>query len=137
MRFEELNDDNFLFYAASNYLNPKSITIDEFYEDLNHIKYVKRLFNRYIKYDELKINLIINHLILLYNVFDVSAMTEMLFFKLNQEHYSLLKPFLIQFNFLPEKVFNINTDEISLDRNICQELRLIQNENIQRTSNDD
>ena len=68
MNFEKLNDDNFLFYAASNYLNPKSITVDEFYEDLNHIKYVKRLFNRYIKYDELKVNLIINHLILLYNM---------------------------------------------------------------------
>ena len=130
MKFEKLDDDNFLFYAASNYLNPKSITIDEFYEDLSHIKYVKRLFNRYIKYDDLKINLIINHLILLYNVFDSIAMTEMLFFKLDQEHYSLLKPFLIQFKFLPETVGNIHMDDISLDQKICQELRLIHNANI-------
>ena len=80
MNFEELNDENYIFYAASNYLNPKSITIDEFYEDLNHIKYIKRLINRYINNNELKINLILNHLILLYNVFDTSAMTQMLFY---------------------------------------------------------
>ena len=57
-------------------------------------------------------------------------MTEMLFFKLDQEHYSLLKPFLIQFKFLPETVGNIHMDDISLDQKICQELRLIHNANI-------
>jgi hypothetical protein len=125
MNFEELNDENFIFYAASNYLNPKSITIDEFYEDLNHIKYIKRLINRYINHNELRINLIINHLILLYNVFDSSAMTKMLFYKLDDSNYPILKPFLIQLNYLPSNVGKINTDMIPLDQIVCSALRVL------------
>ncbi len=126
MNIEEINDDNFIFYAASNYLNPKSITIDEFYEDLNHIKYIKRLINRYLNHNELKINLIINHLILLYNVFDSRAMTKMLFFKLDDLHYPILKPFLIQLNYLPKNVGNIDTDMIPLNQIVCSALRVLQ-----------
>ena len=125
MNFEELYDENYIFYAASNYLNPKSITIDEFYEDLNHIKYIKRLINRYINHNELKINLILNHLILLYNVFDTSAMTQMLFYKLDDLHYPILKPFLIQLNYLPSHVGKIDTDLIPLDQIVCSALRVL------------
>ncbi len=125
MKFEELNDENFIFYAASNYLNPKSITIDEFYDDLSHIKYVKRLINRYLNHSELKVNLIINHLILLYNVFDSKAMTEMLFYKLEERHYPILKPFLIQLNYLPKIIGNIDTDMIPLDNIVCSALRVV------------
>ena len=124
MNFEELNDENFIFYAASNYLNPKSITIDEFYEDLNHIKYIKRLLNRYLNHKELKINLIINHMILLYNVFEPQAMTKMLFYKLDDVHYPILKPFLIQLSFLPKQVGKIETDLIPLDQIVCTALRV-------------
>ena len=78
---KNLNDDNFFLYAASHYENVNCFDTNEFYEDLNRLKYLKRLFSRYYMKDELKERLILNHLITLYNVFDFRAITRILFFK--------------------------------------------------------
>tara|TARA_Y100000034_G_C6799659_1_gene358676 strand:+ start:103 stop:498 length:396 start_codon:yes stop_codon:yes gene_type:complete len=128
----ELSVDNFFLYAAQNYQNPHCTGIDDFNEDLNHIKYIKRLFNRYQNKGVIKINLIVNHLILLYNVFESEAMTKILFFKIPEEQWSLLKPFLILLNRLPESISGvladgeiINTVDISLNQDIVSELRTI------------
>ena len=130
--FEILNDDNIMLYCAKNYENPHCTGIDDFNDDLNHIKYLKRLFNRYQKGDVLKINLIFNHLILLYNVFDSQAITRVLFHRINEEHWSILKPFLIALNYLPETILGIsekhkiiNTDNIPLDQSVVKEVRTV------------
>ena len=129
MNFNDLTERNFILYAAHHYQNPHCTGIDEFYDDLKYFKYLKRLFNRYIKGGELKTNLILNHLILLYNVFGESA-TRMLFFKMSDKYWSIMKPFLIQLNYLPTIVYgirgnNINTDFILLDQNVIKQLRKI------------
>ena len=129
MNFNDLTERNFILYAAHHYQNPHCTGIDEFYDDLKYFKYLKRLFNRYIKGGELKTNLILNHLILLYNVFGESA-TRMLFFKMSDKYWSIMKPFLIQLNYLPTIVYgvrgnNINTDFILLDQNVINQLRKI------------
>ena len=130
--FNELSVDNFFLYAAQNYRNPHCTGIDDFNDDLNHIKYIKRLFNRYQNKGEIKVNLIVNHLILLYNVFDGEAMTRILFYKIPEEQWTILKPFLILLNLLPEQVSGvladgeiINTVNIQLNQEIVLELRTI------------
>ena len=129
MDFEILNDKTFFLYAAHNYSNPQCTGIEDFFDDLKSIKYLKRLFNRYLNKGELKINLISNHLILLANVFSVEASVRMLFFKLEEEYWSILKPLLIHFDYLPEivrgigKNGDINTVDINLDTEIIKRLR--------------
>lgn len=129
MDFEILNDKNFFLYAAHNYNNPHCTGIEDFYDDLKSIKYIKRLLNRYINKHELKMRLIQNHLILLSNVFGIECTTRMLFFKLHKKYWPILKPFLIQFSYLPEVVKDvqnhgsINTVDISLDSDVIKQLR--------------
>ena len=129
MNFPDLNDKNFILYAAHNYHNPHCTGIDEFNDDLKYFKYLKRLFNRYLNKGEAKTNLIVNHLIFLFNIFGESAV-RMLFFKLEEKYWPLLKPFLIQLSYLPEIVYgidgrNIHTDTILLDQTIINLLREI------------
>ena len=127
--FDELTEDNFMIFAAKHYVNPHCKGIDDFNEDLNHFKYLKRLFNRFQKDGVLKTNLIVSHIIVLYNVFEAQAMTRMLFHKIEEDQWSLLKPFLIMMNHLPEQIIEgskiINTVDISLNKEIVEELRLI------------
>ena len=129
MDFEILNDKTFFLYAAHNYSNPQCTGIEDFYDDLKSIKYLKRLFNRYLNKGELKVNLISNHIILLSNVFSVEASVRMLFFKLEQKYWTILKPLLIQFDYLPEVVRgigkhgDINTVNINLDFEVIKKLR--------------
>ena len=129
MDFEILNDKTFFLYAAQNYSNPQCTGIEDFYDDLKSIKYLKRLFNRYLNKGELKVNLISNHIILLSNVFSVEASVRMLFFKLEQKYWTILKPLLIQFDYLPEVVRgigkhgDINTVNINLDFEVIKKLR--------------
>ena len=94
MQFQELNDDNFLIFAIKNYQNPSCTGMQELEDDLKRFKYLKRLFNRYTKTGEANERLIINHLILLFNVFGTAA-TKMLFFKLEERYWSDLKTFLV------------------------------------------
>lgn len=90
----EINDDNFLIYAAKNYHTPRSIDAEEFYEELNRFKYIKRLFNRYTRGGDLCERLILNHITILLNVFGQEAGVLMLMFKTGAKDLSVLKPFL-------------------------------------------
>ena len=79
--FDDLNEANYNMFAMKHYDNPQCTTVEEFNDDLNKIKYVKRLFNRFLDTGELRTNLILNHLIVIYNVFENEAATRMLFFR--------------------------------------------------------
>jgi hypothetical protein len=127
---DKLDESNFMLYAAKHYDNPQCFDTLEFYEDLSRFKYIKRLFNRYEESGELKERLILNHLIILYNVFG-PATTKMLFFKLNG-HLHLLKPFILLLGFLPDKVTGVGVEnktiissDIHMDENIVKLLRKI------------
>ncbi len=127
----QLTDDNFLLYAAQNYNNISCVDVKEFHEDISKIKGLSKLFNRYMKSGALNDKLILNHLIILYNVFDREAITRILVFKLYNYLY-YLKPFLILLGFWPDKVEGIGTDnetiissEIPMDNNIVKILRKI------------
>lgn len=124
---DDLTEDSFTIFAAKNYINP-SLDDKEFYDDLKRFKYIKRLFNQYQTTEEIKERLILNHVIVIYNVFDHVAATRMLFMKL-KGYYAFLKPFLIFLNYLPKVVelegINIDTSEIPLDSHIVELLRQI------------
>ena len=129
--FDDLNEKNYLHFAMKFYDNRQCTSIEEFNEDLNKIKYVKRLFNRFLETGELRVNLILNHLIVIYNVFENEAATRMLFFRVEKKFYSILKPFLIFLNRLPEKVKGIDGEEIQtnhipLNETTIKELRKIE-----------
>ena len=100
MIFTELTEDNFLLFAIKNYENPQAVTKDDFDKDLNHFKYIKRLLKRYKNTGELKTHLLLNHFIILYNIFGEAA-TPMLFFKIEKELWSVMKTFIIFLNRLP------------------------------------
>ena len=110
---EKLDDTNFMLYAARYYDNPQCYDTLEFYDDLKRFKYIKRLFNIYLETGELRERLILNHIIILYNVFGVIPATRMLFFKLF-EYKELLKPFLELLNFMPLKIINIGLKGITI-----------------------
>jgi hypothetical protein len=101
MIFNELNEDNFLLFAIKNNENPQAVTKEDFEKDLNHFKYIKRLLKRYKREGELKTHLLLNHFIILYNIFGEAA-TPMLFFKIEKDLWSSLKSFIIFLNRLPE-----------------------------------
>lgn len=101
MFFSELNDENFLIFAIKNYENPQAVTKEDFDKDLNHFKYIKRLLKKYNNTGELKVHLILNHLIILYNIFGEAA-TPMLFYKIEKELWSPTKTFILFLNKLPE-----------------------------------
>ena len=118
-------------FATKYYDNPQCTSIEEFNDDLNKIKYVKRLFNRFLETGELRVNLILNHLIVIYNVFENEAATRMLFFRVEKKFYSILKPFLIFLNRLPDTIKGINgedirTSHIPLNETTIKELRKIE-----------
>ena len=129
--FDDLNEKNYLHFAMKFYDNRQCTSVEEFNEDLNKIKYVKRLFNRFLETGELRTNLILNHLIVIYNVFENEAATRMLFFRVEKKFYSILKPFLIFLSRLPEKVKGIDgediqTNHIPLNETTIKELRKIE-----------
>ena len=124
----ELNDDNFLIFAIKNYDNPNCSGMLDLQEDLKRFKYIKRLFKRYSKTGILTERLILNHIIVLYNVFG-SAATKLLFYKIEEEFWSQLKTFLVYLNYMPMKVIGIssnrNLEDIPLDTTIINTLRKI------------
>ena len=129
--FDDLNEKNYVHFAMKFYDNRQCTSIDEFNEDLNKIKYVKRLFNRFLETGELRTNLILNHLIVIYNVFENEAATRMLFFRVEKKFHSILKPFLIFLNLLPDTIKGINgedirTSHIPLNETTIKELRKIE-----------
>ena len=117
MRFDELNESNYLLFAIKFYNNPQAVTRDDFESDLKRIRYIKRLLKRYKNTGELKIHLILNHLIILFNVFDEAAVP-LLFYNLEEELWPSIKSFLFFLNRIPEipkTVFSeIELDEVCL-----------------------
>ena len=128
---QQLDDSNFMLYAAANYDNPQLYDTDEFYDDLKRFKYLKRLLNRYKETGELKERLILNHLTVIYNVFGSTPATRLLFFKL-EGYFNLLKPFLVLMGHMPDKVENIGPFDrtykdvdIEMEESIIKVLRKI------------
>jgi hypothetical protein len=126
MIFNELTEDNFLLFAIKNYQNPQGVTQDDFEKDLNHFKYVKRLLKKYQKSGVLKLHLLINHFIILYNIFG-EATTPMLFFKVDREYWSPLKTIVEFLNRLPEYPRSY-IHEIEIDVTCLEMLRAISDE---------
>ena len=121
MIFKELTEKNLLLYAAKHYKNPKFADIDEFYEDLKRFKYIKRLLNRYIETDDLADRLLLNHFIVVFNMFGTEAACNILELKLDDKHWPIVKPFLIFLNY-------IRNDEytgITMDPEVVNTLRKI------------
>ena len=117
--FDRLTSRNFELFASQHYNNPECCDVEEFKEDLTRFKYLKRLLRRYEQYDDLQERLILNHIIVLYNVFGIEAANRMMWFKVEPEHHSMLKTFLIFLNYLPEDA----KVEIPLDQVIIDKLR--------------
>ena len=101
MRFDELNEDNFLLFAIKNYENPQAVTEADFDKDLNHFKYIKRLLKRYKNTGQLKTHLLLNHFIILYNIFG-EATTPMLFHKIEEDLWPSMKTFVMFLGKLPD-----------------------------------
>ena len=110
--WERLTDENFVAYAQAAYQNPICLSEKEFLDDLKHIKYVKRLLNRYQTTGELKERLILNHIIILGNVFGVASATKILFFKLESKYWSDLKTFLVYLNYMPDYLPGVGENDI-------------------------
>ena len=117
----ELTEDNLFIYAAKHYYNPKFIDADEFNEDLKRFKYIKRLLNRYEETGKISERLILNHLIVVFNVFGIEAGLKILEFKLDQNHWPLIKPFLIFLKYIRNDQYT----NIPMDPRIVDALRKI------------
>lgn len=129
MTFDSLNSNNILLYAAKAYDKPNCI-MSEFTQDMKKFNYIKRLLLRYRKYGELRERLVINHLVVIYNVFGVEASTRILFYKMTLDDYSALKTYLLYLNYMPTVVKgirdkNIISADIPVDMRIAEVLRQI------------
>ena len=130
MIFDDITDDNFLMFAMKEYNDIQCTDIEEFYDDLKKIKYIKRLFNIYKNNGQLKERLILNHLIVFYNVFPVQSGTRILFYKIEKSFWPMLKTFLVFLDRMPETIDSIRgemirTSDIQLDDGIVTRLRTI------------
>ena len=101
MKFDELNDDNYVLFAIKHYENPHAATMEDFEEDLKRFKYIKRLMKKYVVSGELKHHLILNHMIICFNVFGEGAIP-LFFYKIDKEYWSLIKTFLQFLNRIPD-----------------------------------
>ena len=130
MKFDDLNEGTFLMYSMKEYNNIQCVDIEEYYDDLKKIKYIKRLFNIYKNDGQLKERLILNHLITWYNVFSIQAGTRILFYKIEEHFWPMLKTFLIFLERMPDKIESIRgktilSTDIKLDDGIVTRLRTI------------
>ena len=127
MSFDDLTNENYMLYAMKVYDKPTCI-MSEFKEDMKRFNYLKRLFRRYAKVGELRERLVINHIVVLYNVFGVEAATRLLFYKMAKSDYSVLKTYLLFLSYMPAVVKgikgqDIKSSEISVDMKIAEVLR--------------
>tara|TARA_B110000483_G_scaffold68275_1_gene85276 strand:- start:714 stop:1085 length:372 start_codon:yes stop_codon:yes gene_type:complete len=120
--FSELDNDNFELYAAKHYNNFSCISTEEFYEDVARFKYVLRLLRRYRQSGIIQERLILNHIIVIYNVFEILAANKMMFFKIDEDLWPSLKSFLIYLNYLPE---NNKYRDVTVDLNIAKKLQTL------------
>jgi hypothetical protein len=126
MIFNELNEETFVLFAIKHYENPQAVTEEDFYKDLNHFKYIKRLLKRYKSTGILKTHLLINHFIVLYNIFG-DATTPMLFYKIENDLWSAMKTFILFLNRLPEYP-KCYIHDIEVDKYCMDELQRLSNE---------
>ena len=117
----KLNEENLFLYAAKHYYNPTFTDIEEFYEDLNRFIYLKRLSNRYLQSGKLAHRLILNHLIVLSNVFGIKPAILILEFKLNKNQWKVIKPFLLFLNYIKKDEY----PDIVVDKKILDILKKI------------
>ena len=125
--FDELNNDNIMMYAVKAYEKPNCI-MSEFKDDMKRFNYLKRLFRRYRKVEELREQLVINHLVVLYNVFGPEVATRLLFFKMSKDDYPALKTYLLFLSIMPERIKGIKGHDIlaldiPIDMKVAQALR--------------
>ena len=117
MIFTELTSENFLLFAIKHYENPQAVTKEDFEKDLNHFKYIKRLLKRYRNTGELKAHLLLNHFIILYNIFGEGT-TAMLFYKIEEDMWEIMKTFVVFLDKLPEYpkcfIHDVEIDEYCL-----------------------
>lgn len=127
--FDNLTNENILLFAIKAYESPNCI-MSEFDEDFKHVKYIKRIFKKYREDNVLKERLVLNHIICLGNVFGVENTTRILFFKIDEDDYSILKTFLLYLNYMPDVVFGINgkniiSEDLPVDLIVAKFLRSI------------
>ncbi len=127
--FDDLNDENFMIYAMKCYSAPNCI-MSEFEGDIKRTKYLKRLFRRYKVSKSLKERLILNHIILLNNVFGLEPTARILFYRIDERDYDILKTFLSYLNIMPDMIYgikgkNISVAEVAIDVNVAEILRQI------------
>ena len=123
MKFDELNEDNYILFAIKHYDNPQAVTQEDFFEDLSRFKYIKKLLRKYVRTGDLKTNLLINHFIIVFNIFNDAALP-LLFFKIEKELWSSMKTFLMFLNRVPEYPKSF-VDEIPVDENCLKILQSI------------
>ena len=119
--FENLDEDNFLLFAANNYNNKQCTSTEEFYDDLNRFKYIKRLLSRYNQDGVLQDRLLVNHVVVIYNVFGIPAANKMMWYKIDQKYWPIIKPILLYLNYITDK----DKIDIPLDKTIVEKLRKI------------
>tara|TARA_B100001939_G_C16478342_1_gene420257 strand:+ start:138 stop:509 length:372 start_codon:yes stop_codon:yes gene_type:complete len=121
MNFTELTEDNYVLFAIKYYDNPSAVTKEDFLDDLRRFKYIKRLINKYLKNGEVKLHLLLNHIIIVYNVFNEAA-TPLLFYKMDKEYWSIIKSIMIFLERYPQ----VETDtlkRIPINEQIIKELK--------------
>ena len=123
MRFDELNESNYMLFAIKFYDNPQAVTKDDFESDLKRIRYIKRLLKRYKNTGELKIHLILNHITILFNVFNEAAVP-LLFYNLEEDLWPCIKSFLVFLNRIPEYPKS-RINDIKIDDDCLEQLKLI------------
>ena len=121
LRFKQLTEKNLLLYAAKHYSNPTFSDIEDFHEDLKRFKYIKRLLNRYLETDDLSERLILNHLIVIFNMFGIEAALNILDLKLEEKHWPVVKPFLIFLKYIKNDEYT----GITMDPTVVETLRKI------------
>jgi len=126
MNEQPITEGNFLLIAMHHYDNSQCTSIAEFEEDIKRFGYLKKLFSRYNENDDLKERLILNHIIVLHNLFGVVTI-EMLFFKIDKQHWNVLATFLVYLGLMPKEIpeFGIKLDEMQLDQQVFDVLRKI------------
>ena len=125
MNFVKLSDENYIMYAMKHYDNPECSNIQEFHEDMDRIKYLKRLLRKYKTTGILRERLILNHIIIFYNIFGIEAATRLLFSRIEEELHPYLKTFVVYLNSLPETIPEYDLISIPMDTRVIAKLRKI------------
>jgi adenylate kinase family enzyme len=129
MSFDNLTEDNVMLYAIKAYDKPNCI-MSEFSEDMKRFNYLKRLFRRYRKHNEMRERLVLNHLVVLNNVFGVEVTTRLLFYEMSPNDYPQLKTYLLFLSCMPDVIVgikgkNILSSSIEVNMEIANVLRTL------------